>query len=97
MFGMGKKKPEPAKASAPAAKPAAPAAPAAPGVATARPAASTIKRGPMNGMMQDWKLTVDKVIAHAYLNHGHQEIVTRTVEGPIVRSTYTDLYNRARQ
>ena len=87
MFGMGKKKPEPAKA----------ATPAAPGVATAMPAASTIKRGPMNGMMQDWKLTVDKVIEHAYLNHGHQEIVTRTVEGPIVRSTYNDLYNRARQ
>ena len=97
MFGMGKKKPEPAKASAPAAKPAAAAAPVAPGVATAMPGASTIKRGPMNGMMQDWKLTVDKVIEHAYLNHGQQEIVTRTVEGPIVRSTYTDLYHRARQ
>jgi hypothetical protein len=77
---MGKKKQEPAKAAAPAAKPV------APGAAAAMPA-STIKRGPMNGLMQDWKLTVDKVIEHAYLNHGNQEIVTRTVEGPIVRST----------
>ena len=76
MFGMGKKKPEPAKASAPAAKPEAAAAPVAPGVATAMPGASTIKRGPMNGMMQDWKLTVDKVIEPAYLNHGQQEIVS---------------------
>ena len=54
-------------------------------------------RGPMNGMMQDWKLTVDKVIEHAHFNHGGREIVTRTVEGPIVRSTYSDLYWRARQ
>ena len=29
--------------------------------------------------------------------HGHQEIVSRTVEGPIVRSTYSDLYWRSRQ
>ena len=79
------------------AKPAAPAAPVAPGVASAMPAASTIKRGPMHGLMQDWKLTVDKVIEHAHQNHGHREIVTRTVEGPIVRSTYSDLYWRARQ
>jgi fatty-acyl-CoA synthase len=94
MFGFGKgkdeKKAEPAKASAPG-------APVAPGVASAMPAASTIKRGPMDGMMQDWKLTVDKVIDHAFQNHGQREIVTRTVEGPIVRSTYADLYYRARQ
>ena len=96
MFGFGKgkdeKKAEPAKAA-----PAPAAAPVAPGVATAMPAASTIKRGPMNGLMQDWKLTVDKVIDHAFQNHGQREIVTRTVEGPIVRSTYADLYYRSRQ
>jgi acyl-CoA synthetase (AMP-forming)/AMP-acid ligase II len=87
MFGMGKNKDK---------KEAAPAKPVAPGVASAVPA-STIKRGPMNGLMQDWPLTVDKVIEHAFQNHGHREIVTRTVEGPIVRSTYADLYWRARQ
>ena len=87
MFGMGKNKDK---------KEAAPAKPVAPGVASAVPA-STIKRGPMNGLMQDWPLTVDKVIEHAFHNHGHREIVTRTVEGPIVRSTYADLYWRARQ
>ncbi len=111
MFGFGKgkakeeKKAMPAKAAAPAAAvapaapPAAPVTPApvAPGVATAMPAASSIPRGPMKGLMQGWKLTVDKVLTHAHENHGHQEIVTRTVEGPIVRSTYSDLYWRSRQ
>jgi fatty-acyl-CoA synthase len=61
------------------------------------PKTNTIPRGPMNGLMQDWKLTVDKVIEHAHFNHGSREIVTRSVEGPIVRSTYSDLYWRARQ
>ncbi len=90
MFGMGKNKGEKKQADAPKAAP-----PAAPGVASAMP--STIKRGPMNGLMQDWKLTVDKVIDHAFQNHGQREIVTRTVEGPIVRSTYADLYYRSRK
>ena len=88
VFGFGK-----SKQQAPAAK----MPPAAPGVATAMPRTSTIERGPMSGLMQDWKLTVDKILEHAHLNHGHQEIVTRTVEGPIVRSTYSDLYWRSRQ
>ena len=90
MFGMGKNKGDKKQADAPKAAP-----PAAPGVASATP--STIKRGPMNGLMQDWKLTVDKVIDHAFQNHGQREIVTRTVEGPIVRSTYADLYYRSRK
>ncbi len=57
----------------------------------------SIKRGLILGQMQGWQLTVDKILDHAHQNHGHQEIVTRTVEGPIVRSTYSDLYWRARQ
>ncbi|RYG27300.1 MAG: long-chain fatty acid--CoA ligase, partial [Burkholderiales bacterium] len=51
----------------------------------------------MLGQMQDWKLTVDKVLEHAHFNHGNREIVTRSVEGPIVRSTYSDMYYRARK
>lgn len=93
MFGFGKGKAESKKAEA--AKPAAPAAAVAPGVASAMP--KSMARGPMPGLMQDWKLTVDKILTHAHQNHGHQEIVTRTVEGPIVRSTYSDLYYRARK
>jgi fatty-acyl-CoA synthase len=77
--------------------PAAKAPPAAPGVASAMPATSTIPRGPMKGLMQGWPLTVDKILTHAHLNHGQREIVARTVEGPIARTTYSDLYWRARQ
>jgi fatty-acyl-CoA synthase len=61
------------------------------------PKTGAIPRGWMPGQMQDWRLTVDKILEHAHLNHGHQEIVARTVEGPIVRSTYSDLYWRSRQ
>jgi fatty-acyl-CoA synthase len=51
----------------------------------------------MKGLMQGWPLTVDKILTHAHLNHGQREIVARTVEGPIARTTYSDLYWRARQ
>jgi fatty-acyl-CoA synthase len=87
MFGFGKDKSKPAKAE--------PAKPAAAAPVAAKPV--SIPRGPMSGLMQDWKLTVDKVLEHAFQNHGHQEIVTRSVEGPIVRQTYADLYWRSRQ
>src|SRR5262245_48953518 len=99
MFGLGNKsKPAQGKAArdtgdqgkAGQGEPAA-AMPGAPGIVAAMP------RGPMNGLMQDWKLTVNKVIEHAHQNHGSREIITRTVEGPIVRLTYSDLYWRARQ
>lgn len=51
----------------------------------------------MFGLMQDWPLTVDRILDHAKANHGHREIVTRMVEGPIQRSTYGDLFARAKQ
>ncbi len=51
----------------------------------------------MHGLMQDWPLTVDKVIDHAALNHGHRRIVSRSVEGPIVSTTYEDVHRRSKQ
>ncbi|MEM8921424.1 MAG: AMP-binding protein, partial [Pseudomonadota bacterium] len=51
----------------------------------------------MFGQMQDWPLTVDKVIDHARINHGQREIVTRTVEGPITRTNYAEIYDRSKQ
>jgi fatty-acyl-CoA synthase len=51
----------------------------------------------MQGLMQDWPLTVDRILDHAKVNHGHREIVTRSVEGPIVRRSYADLHTRAKQ
>ncbi|MDE2074430.1 MAG: long-chain-fatty-acid--CoA ligase [Alphaproteobacteria bacterium] len=51
----------------------------------------------MLGLMQDWPLLVHKLIDHAALNHGSREIVTRSVEGPIVRATYGQIAARARR
>ncbi len=51
----------------------------------------------MQGLMQAWGLTLDKIITHAKTWHPNQEIVTRSVEGPIVRSTYGQIYDRSRR
>jgi fatty-acyl-CoA synthase len=88
VLGLFGKRPQEKPATVAAARPTA--APA--GAGSAAPASA-----PMTGLMQDWKLTVDKILTHAHVNHGGREIVTRTVEGPIVRSTYSDLYWRSRQ
>ena len=36
----------------------------------------------MLGLMQDWPLTVDKILDHAAEWHGGREVVSRSVEGP---------------
>lgn len=51
----------------------------------------------MKGIMQDWQMTVDKVLDHAALNFSDREIVTRSVEGPIVTTTYAEVHGRAKQ
>lgn len=51
----------------------------------------------MLGMMQDWPMTVDKILDHAKNWHGGREVVTRSVEGPIVRTTYAAIHDRARR
>ena len=51
----------------------------------------------MLGLMQDWPLTLDKVIDHAANWHGKREVVTRSVEGPIVRTTYGEIHTRAKR
>jgi len=49
----------------------------------------------MLGLMQEWPLVCHKLIDHAARQHGHREIVSRSVEGPIVRTTYKDLRERS--
>lgn len=49
----------------------------------------------MFGLMQEWPMVCHKVIDHAARQHGHREIVSRSVEGPIVRTTYKDVRLRA--
>ncbi|MDQ7020053.1 MAG: long-chain-fatty-acid--CoA ligase [Robiginitomaculum sp.] len=50
----------------------------------------------MQGLMQDWPLTCDKIITHAKINHPEREIVSRQVSGTITRTTYGEVYDRAR-
>ena len=49
----------------------------------------------MQGLMQDWPLTVDRILDHAARTAGHREVVSRSVEGPIVRTTYAEIRERA--
>ena len=51
----------------------------------------------MLGLMQDRPLLISSLIEFAALNHGDEEIVSRTVEGPIHRYTYKDCALRSRQ
>lgn len=49
----------------------------------------------MLGLMQDWPLLCHKILDHAAVQHGGREIVSRSVEGPIVRTTYAEARTRA--
>lgn len=49
----------------------------------------------MLGLMQDWPLLCHRIIEHAARIHGKQEVVTRSVEGPIHRTTYAEIHSRA--
>lgn len=49
----------------------------------------------MLGLMQDWPLLCHRIIEHAAKVHGKQEVVTRSVEGPIHRTTYAEIHKRA--
>ncbi len=51
----------------------------------------------MKGLMQDWPLVVTNVLDHAAREHGERELVTRSVEGPIRRTTLKDVYSRAKR
>jgi fatty-acyl-CoA synthase len=51
----------------------------------------------MQGLMQDWPLTLDKILDHAAEWHGGREIVSRSVEGPIVRTNYGEIRRRAKR
>jgi fatty-acyl-CoA synthase len=51
----------------------------------------------MQGLMQTWPLTVDKILDHANNWHGDREVVSRSIEGPIVRTTYGAIHERARR
>ncbi|HUK59862.1 MAG TPA: 3-(methylthio)propionyl-CoA ligase [Stellaceae bacterium] len=51
----------------------------------------------LHGLMQDHPLILSSLIRHADRHHGKTEIVSRTIEGPIHRTTYHDTHARARR
>ena len=51
----------------------------------------------MRALMQHWPLLCHKIIDHAAIQHGAREIVSRSLEGPITRTTYARLRQRALQ
>jgi fatty-acyl-CoA synthase len=51
----------------------------------------------MRGLMQEWPLLCHKVIDYAAIQHGNREVISRSVEGPIHRTTYREVNTRARR
>lgn len=51
----------------------------------------------MLGLMQDWPLTVDRILTHAANVHAAREVVTRRTSGEIHTTTYKAIHDRARQ
>ncbi len=49
------------------------------------------------GTMQDWPLTVDKILDYAKINHPEREVVTARAEGGVKRTNYAALHARAKQ
>lgn len=51
----------------------------------------------MLGLMQQWPLLCHKLIDHAAFQHGNREVVSRSIEGPVVRTTYSEIRVRAKR
>ena len=51
----------------------------------------------MQGLMQDWPLTLDRIIQHAAKWHGDREVVSRRPDGSRDRTSYADVEATARR
>jgi acyl-CoA synthetase (AMP-forming)/AMP-acid ligase II len=51
----------------------------------------------MNGLMQNWQLTIDKIIEHANRLYPHKRVTTMLPDGTLHRYTYGDLYKRVKR
>ena len=49
----------------------------------------------MHGLMQEWPLLCHKILDYAASQHGKREIISRSIEGPIVRTNYIEARARA--
>lgn len=51
----------------------------------------------MHGLMQEFPLLISSLIEYASRYHGDVEVVSRTIEGPVHRTNYRTLNQRAKQ
>jgi acyl-CoA synthetase (AMP-forming)/AMP-acid ligase II len=51
----------------------------------------------MLGLMQDWPLLIHRVIDYAAVQHPNRSVVSRSVEGPIHRTSYAEIRKRSLQ
>ena len=51
----------------------------------------------MLGLMQDWPLLIHRVIDYAAVQHPNRSVVSRSVEGPLHRTTYKAIRQRSLQ
>ena len=51
----------------------------------------------MQGLMQDWPLTLDRIIQHAAKWHGEREVVSRRPDGSRDRTCYAEVEAAARR
>lgn len=49
----------------------------------------------VKGLMQDWPLVCSRIIDHAAVQYGRRKVVSRSVEGPIVETTYAAIRKNA--
>jgi fatty-acyl-CoA synthase len=49
----------------------------------------------MQGLMQDWPLLCHRIIDHAATNAGEQPVISRSIEGPMHTTNYTEIRRRA--
>ncbi|MGB9328948.1 MAG: AMP-binding protein, partial [Pseudolabrys sp.] len=49
----------------------------------------------MLGLMQGWPLLCHRIIVHAAIYHGERKVITRSIEGPIHTTNYTEMRARA--
>lgn len=51
----------------------------------------------MDGLMQDWQLTIDKILEHANRLYPHKRVTTMMPNGSLHRYTYGDMYKRVKR
>ncbi|WP_316015559.1 long-chain-fatty-acid--CoA ligase [Roseobacter sp. HKCCA0434] len=51
----------------------------------------------MHNLMQDWPLRVGAILDHAARYHAKRPIISRSAEGPIIRTTWADIHLAARK